>query len=142
MKGIIIRRIFSLILLVMWLYFIYSMSASPAVKSTNQSGIFVSLIMNLLHTNNKFMVTLIVRKLAHYIEYFILGIVTINCFLSFNKKKIIIMLLFCLVVAVLDECHQLFVPGRSFGYFDICIDFLGSFSCIYLSKLLHIIKYE
>ncbi len=136
------KKIVSLLLLILWLYFIYYMSSHNATESTRESGVFVTFIMNLFHISNKHLVTLIVRKLAHFIEYFILGILTVNCFNAFNKNKILYISLFCLIIAILDECHQLFVPGRSFGYIDIMIDFIGGFSSIYLFKLLHIIKYE
>ena len=136
------KKIVSLVLLILWLYFIYYMSSHNSTESTIESVVFVTFIMNLFHINNKYLVTLIVRKLAHFIEYFILGIFTVNCFNAFNRKKILYISLFCLIIAILDDCHQLFVPGRSFGYIDIIIDFIGSFSSIYLIKLLHIIKYE
>lgn len=136
------KKIVSVLLLILWLYFIYSMSSHGASESTRESGVFVTFIMNLFHINNKHLVTLIVRKTAHFIEYFILGILTVNCFNAFNKRKILYISLFCLMIAIFDEYHQLFVPGRSFGYIDIIIDFIGSISSIYLSKILHIIKYE
>ncbi len=136
------KKIISIILLILWLYFIYSMSASPSPVSTKESGIFVTFIMNIFNIENRFIVTLIVRKTAHFVEYFILGLLSVNCFASFKIKKILYLLMFCLVIAILDECHQLFVPGRSFGFLDIMIDFIGSYSSIYLLKLLHIIKYE
>ena len=31
----------------------------------------------------------------------------------------------CAVLAAVDECHQLFVPGRSGKWQDVCIDVLG-----------------
>lgn len=136
------KKIVSILLLILWLYFIYSMSASNATISTRESGVFVTFIMNLFHITDKHLVTLTVRKTAHFIEYFILGLLTVNCFHSFKKNKLLYILLFCLLTAILDECHQLFVPGRSFGYVDIIIDIIGSYSSIYLLKLLHIIKYE
>lgn len=136
------KKIVSILLLIMWLYFIYSMSSSSGSVSTRESSVFVAFIMNLFHIENKYLITLLVRKLAHFIEYFILGLFTVNCFNAFNKRKILYISLFCLLVAILDECHQLYVPGRSFGYIDIMIDFIGSYSSIYLLKLLHIIKYE
>jgi len=42
------------------------------------------------------------------------------------KKQIFVVLLISLLVAVLDEFHQYFVPLRSAGIEDILIDFSGS----------------
>lgn len=42
------------------------------------------------------------------------------------KEKIVYCLSLCFFYACSDEFHQLFVPGRSGEFRDVCIDLLGS----------------
>ncbi len=69
----------------------------------------------------------IVRKVAHFSIYGLLGILTfIACYFS----KIKISPIICLLYAVSDEVHQHFVKGRSCELRDIIIDFGGSLTGI------------
>ncbi len=38
--------------------------------------------------------------------------------------------IFCVVAAVFDECHQLFIPGREGKFHDVCIDGIGFVAAI------------
>ncbi len=68
-----------------------------------------------------------VRKMAHFTLFLFLGIFAYLAADSFfDKRAICIALLFCLLYAVSDELHQLFSPGRSCEFRDVCIDFAGS----------------
>lgn len=74
-----------------------------------------------------------VRKSAHFFLYFVLGILIINLFKSFelfNYKTIILAILLCFLYACSDEIHQLFIKGRSCEVRDILIDTIGSLSGI------------
>ena len=70
----------------------------------------------------------IVRKSAHFTLYYILGL-TFILFLSEydlnNKKLLLFTILFVFIYACSDECHQLFVSGRSGEVLDILIDTFG-----------------
>lgn len=79
----------------------------------------------------------ITRKSAHFIGYMILGILSILTFLQFEKinKKPQFAFLLCVVYAISDEIHQLFVPGRSGQLRDVMIDSSGSFVGIVLVLL-------
>ncbi len=72
----------------------------------------------------------IVRKTAHFTIYLALGFFLILALLcSFNKKEaylVAVCLIICLLYAVSDEIHQLFVVGRSCELKDVIIDFSGS----------------
>lgn len=75
------------------------------------------------------------RKIAHFTEFFVLGILTLNVVrVSFKvrKKTIIMSFLFCVLYAVLDEFHQTFVAERAPRVADILIDAAGSFVAIML----------
>ena len=71
----------------------------------------------------------IIRKLAHFTIFFILGAISVPlcaCYTQKKAKNFLIPLLFCVFYAICDEFHQFFVPGRSARIFDVFIDSLGS----------------
>jgi len=77
----------------------------------------------------------LIRKLAHVLEYFILGILSILFIKEFNiSKKVLLAILICVIYATSDEIHQLFVPGRSFMISDIIIDSIASSVAVVLFK--------
>ena len=115
--------------------FIFVMSSFDATSSSNQSNFIVDIITSIINIKDIGLLSLIIRKLAHFIEYFILGILVIN-FITRYDKKIIIAILLCIIYATSDEIHQIFVPGRSCQITDIMIDSLGSIMGIYLYKLI------
>ena len=125
----------SLLLVILWMIFIFVMSSFDATSSSNQSNFIVYIITSIINIKDIGLLSLIIRKLAHFIEYFILGILVIN-FITRYDKKIIIAILLCIIYATSDEIHQIFVPGRSCQIIDIMIDSLGSIMGIYLYKLI------
>lgn len=62
----------------------------------------------------------LVRKLAHWTEYFVLGLE-----LAYLLRPLSAVLLSGLSAALLDETIQLFVPGRAGQVRDVWIDFFG-----------------
>jgi len=75
----------------------------------------------------------LIRKMAHVFEYIVLGILTYEFIKEFNvNKKLLIMILICVLYAISDEIHQIFVPGRSFMVTDILLDSIASSSVIVL----------
>ncbi len=72
-------------------------------------------------------ITYIIRKMAHFYNFALLG-----ALLLMNKKvvkgngnKSLMWAGVGLFVAVFDEVHQYFVPGRSAEIYDVMIDFSG-----------------
>lgn len=130
-----IKNKISIILVILWMIFIFIMSSFDATSSSNQSNFIVDIITSIINIKDIGLLSLIIRKLAHFIEYFILGILVIN-FITRYDKKIIIAILLCIIYATSDEIHQIFVPGRSCQIIDIMIDSLGSIMGIYLYKLI------
>ncbi|MEN3013577.1 MAG: VanZ family protein [Endomicrobiia bacterium] len=72
---------------------------------------------------------LILRKIAHLIEYLILSVLVSNAlFVSFNMKFLnscLFSFVFSVIYAISDEIHQYFVPGRHFSLLDVFIDTMG-----------------
>lgn len=117
-----LKRIISIILLIFWCFLIFYFSNQPGSVSNVSSGVIVNFIKKII-PGNYHTITFIVRKLAHISIYFILYLLTFNCFKRFNKRKYAIY--FCLLYAVSDEIHQLFVVNRSCELRDILIDMIG-----------------
>lgn len=87
----------------------------------------------------------ITRKIAHFTEYCILGLLVLNMlkdYIQIDKKTILIAIGFCLLYSISDELHQLFVSGRAGRVLDVIIDTFGSFigTIIYYSIYKRLIK--
>ena len=70
-----------------------------------------------------------VRKSAHFLEFAILSVLTFYLAKGYRlslKICIIVALSYCIVFAIGDEIHQLFVEGREGRVTDVLIDFFGS----------------
>ena len=119
------KKNISLILLILWMIFIFVMSSFNANESSNQSGIIVNFISSIFNISDTKLLSLIIRKGAHFTEYFILGILSINYVIKY-KKNIIYSYLICILYAISDEIHQIFVSGRSCQITDIFIDSVGA----------------
>ncbi|MCR5655214.1 MAG: VanZ family protein [Lachnospiraceae bacterium] len=79
----------------------------------------------------------IVRKLAHFTEYFVLAITVAFPLYVYGLRGfplVIIAGLFCVGFAALDEYHQSFVAGRGPSKKDVIIDSCGAFLGIYVTR--------
>lgn len=82
----------------------------------------------LLSKVNETELNLIVRKIAHAFEFFLLGIVLCFTFRYFkiDDNNVLIYTLFTvLFVAVIDEFFQIFIQNRTSSVVDVLIDFGG-----------------
>ncbi len=106
------------------------------MQSANESNVSSNFVLDLLANyfpilkEPQIMMTsiLIIRKLAHFTEYVILGLLYTKASKAQSWNKLL--LLGCLV-PILDETIQIFVPGRSAAVVDMMIDLSG-----YLTGLL------
>lgn len=119
------KKIVSIILVIVWMIFIFVMSSCNDSKSSSQSNYIVNIIVNIFNISNIPLISLIVRKMAHFSECLILGILMVNM-LRYYDKKIYLSIIICIIYAISDEVHQLFVSGRSCQIIDIFIDTIGS----------------
>ena len=132
------------VLLVLWMGFIFSMSSENAEKSSNTSGQTIRVVLSAVpgfeeqpeevKVNIIEKLQFIVRKSAHFIGYMILGILASGLILQYENinKKYPLAFLICVIYAISDEIHQLFVPGRAGQVRDVLIDSAGSFLGIIL----------
>ncbi len=153
MKKIYIDRSLSLFAVALWMAVIFLFSAQSGDNSGDFSGNMIRFIARIFNpsfeklTNaeqNAIIDSLqtLVRKLGHFSEYFILGLLSANAVRTFPLSalwKWLAPLIFCILYAVSDEVHQYFVPDRAMRFLDCCIDssgaFCGIFAFIMLSSL-------
>lgn len=108
---------------------IFAFSAAPADLSNSQSGLLVGLLHKIGVYGSDDLLVMIVRKLAHFTSYGLLGALIYNAMrLSWGQSlsRLSYSVGFTMLYAVSDEFHQLFVPGRSGEPRDIVIDTVGA----------------
>ena len=124
---------------------IFKFSELSGLKSTKQSrGLTYNILKGL--DGNKLSekelekltkkVNPIVRKVAHFSIYMILAIFTYMFIEELNiksksekerlRKNILYTCIFCIIYAIFDEIHQIYVPGRTGKPIDVIIDSLGA----------------
>lgn len=125
-----IKKYILLIVTILWISTIFYMSSKPGEESSKTSLKIVDVIVHELNLNEEQIdkVHFIVRKTAHFSEYFILSLlITLAYSECFNKKlNISFILLMCVLVALSDEYLQSFIPERGSMVRDVFIDFSGS----------------
>ncbi len=137
---------FSMILLCMGTIFMFSSENSS--QSSKKSSLIVSKISdNFLSDklNDKkrkayiSIITFMVRKSAHFLIYFLLGVLLINFIKEFtmiNYKSVLLAIFLAFLYACSDEFHQLFIDGRSCEFSDVLIDTFGAVvGCLIYSKI-------
>lgn len=135
-------------LMILWMVLIFYFSAQAAPQSSEQSMGIVKIIKSFAEkvaTSAKNLdisfwenVERSLRKLAHGFIYFVLGILALNFMINCNvKRKKLMSLGICLLYAISDEVHQLFVPGRSGQISDVFVDFTGSILGVLLFAILY-----
>ena len=136
------KKVINIILIILWMGLIFVLSNDTAEESSKKSdGLIVRCVQDIIKRNlstkekEKVLKYLVkpVMKSAHFFLYFVLGILIINLFKSFelfNYKTILLAILLCFLYACSDEIHQLFIKGRSCEVRDILIDTIGSLSGI------------
>lgn len=138
------RKFIKLLFLLAWSYLIFILSSQPGeVSSTLSNGLLLKIAAFFRIADiNAFLVQYAtsIRKLAHFSEYFIFGFlvyITLEEFLS--KKVLFVTLIICILYAISDEYHQMYVVGRVFGALDIFIDSVGAYCG---SSLIHLLNVE
>ncbi|WP_299997713.1 VanZ family protein [uncultured Clostridium sp.] len=140
------RFVINLGLLVSWMILIFYMSNQPADISNKQSDLIIKLFYYIgidLNSSLGEITSFIIRKAAHFTEYFILYCLTINVLkFYFNiKKAAIYSLLIVLGYAISDEIHQYFIPGRDMAIRDVIIDFSGGILGFIINIIIYKIKF-
>ncbi|EGC01153.1 MULTISPECIES: VanZ family protein [Ruminococcus] len=117
---------------------IFVFSGFPGHDSTEQSGGIVDALIRVLvddlETKSpdeihgmKEMLTIFVRKGAHFTEYALLACLAFSAFLRLKKRGLrwLAAVGFTCFYACTDELHQTFVPGRAGMVKDVILDTCG-----------------
>ncbi len=138
-KKFVVRYLFMGLSLAMMVT-IFIFSAQNGSKSSEVSGEFSAFLKRILSV---FLpdgvissILLSIRKIAHVFAYFCLSLFVTVCVFTFPCKKDIFAVLIsvgiCLLYAMSDEIHQLFVPDRIGCARDVLIDSIGFLSASFL----------
>ena len=124
-----------------WMAIIFILSHQPAsVSSDLSSGItrfLLGLVGDILPGSDAGVEQLhtLVRKNAHFIAYFILGILLVNAlgrWEDLQVRHLRVSFVVAVLYAASDEFHQLFIEGRSGEFRDVVIDSAGAATGILL----------
>jgi len=79
-------------------------------------------------------------KLAHFIEFGIFGYLLSSALapsgLSLTRRRVIAVLAVGVLLGIVDETHQGFIPGRDMDFFDVVADGLGVGAAVVLWHVL------
>ena len=147
-----VKKIISVILVVVWMSVIFSFSNQQGEGSGNTSRKVCEVIISIVDISDQYtemekeqiikILEPVIRKEAHYTIYLIGGILIANSVYQFynkEQKMILISTIIGVLYAISDEVHQLAVAGRSGRIIDVIIDSLGIMTGI---MLFLVIKYS
>jgi len=137
MKNYSMKKIIIPVILAFMMILIFCFSAQPAEESTETSSSFSILAAKLIYRDYDSYdaqtqtllaegLTYFVRKTAHFTEYALMGFLW-YLLLSNRKNNILLSVGAVALYAASDECHQLFVAGRSGQISDVILDTCGGF---------------
>ena len=126
---------FHLLLTILLMLFIFCQSALPAELSQQESGVVVRFLAGVTGLEEG-LVSFVVRKGAHFLEYLVLGISLFWTVRDLRERRgyaadrlagrtVLTPWAIGVLYAVTDEVHQYFVPGRSCELRDVLIDACG-----------------
>ena len=123
---------------ILWMMLIFNFSSQPGEQSTKLSTGIANINIKAIEKvkpNTKFNLVQfdhMVRKNAHFFLYLLLGVFAINAFrksginVISGYKYVVFALLICMLYAISDELHQVYVPGRSAQVTDVILDSAGA----------------
>ncbi len=126
-----IKKLIYLVITILIIVFIFYNSMQNGEHSSNTSTAVLMFVNNLIN-----MIGLsfelsghFIRKLAHFIEFFTLGIFLMLTFEAFTNKVFGILwgpMFFSTFIPVIDEFIQIYSPGRTSSVKDVLLDFSGA----------------
>ena len=124
-----------LTLVVLMLLFIWGNSMLPGNMSNMESGFVLRLIRPVVSALQRLMAALgnscsqeyLVRKLAHFGEFMVLGVLMVILFLREDGHcRFLLPAALCLAVALVDEGIQILSQNRGPSLKDVSLDFCGA----------------
>lgn len=137
-KNLIFKRILFLLILIITFFIIFNFSAQDGEESGSISRKVTEFIVDLISKIKTMDLNLkinyieklhpIIRKLAHFSIYTVVGFATMGFMCTFDIRdifKFITSFGVGVTYAITDEIHQSFIPGRGPSIMDVGIDSLG-----------------
>ena len=146
-----IRKILSIVLVLVWMGLIFYMSCANGEQSGSLSRKIIVVATELLTdvkdgTDEMDRIVdryqLFVRKGAHFVEYAILAFLVMNMLFIFEvkSKTLLISAIICILYAASDELHQYFVSERSGNVIDVMWDSSASLITSYVFYKLILVR--
>ena len=140
-----LRKILPWLFVILWMIIIFYLSHQQVEQSNNLSKELTDVIIKAVEKiapEKNFKLgnfNHIIRKNAHFFSYLILGVLVAYGLGSNGLRGyrgIGLALLICVLYAISDEAHQLFVPGRGGQVKDVILDSAGAIVGIAIYKWL------
>jgi len=142
----IIKKNIPWLLVIAWMLVIFWFSHQPASESSTLSSGITQMITDVL---KKVIPTLsiniegfhhIMRKNAHFFIYAVLGLLVDKGLKSSEItgcRRFGLAVIICVLYAISDEVHQVFIPGRAGQIGDVFIDSIGALAGVSLGLMWH-----
>lgn len=124
---------------ILYTAYIFSYSMDNAAESTEKSGFVTELFQKICDALklDKEVSEGVIRKIAHFAEFALLGVLSIVCADLFKLAgKTVYALFYSLSVSVIDEHIQLYSVGRASSVNDVMIDFAGALAGVFIVTLI------
>lgn len=144
-KNLVLKRIIFIIMLLFTFYIIFNFSSQDGETSGNISRRVTEFVVEMLSKiktmdiNSKLhyieRLHPIIRKLAHFSIYTVVGFSVMGFMCTFDIKNILKLtysIVIGVIYAITDEIHQGFTPGRAPSVTDVCIDSIGVLTGIFI----------
>jgi len=130
----------------LWMALIFYLSHQPATESSELSYGVLTMVLGWLHRISPFLAQeleqlklhYLLRKNAHFLAYLVLALLTMYALAQskvLGKRQVLWAFLICLLFAITDEIHQLFILGRSGEVKDVLLVNVGASAGIMLYRL-------
>lgn len=137
-----VKRGILLVLIIVWAVAIFMLSGQSGGDSSGFSRRIVEIFTKSEEIIN--VVEPYIRKLAHFSEYALGGMLFLALFSTYkwsDRRKMFTAIVLGIWYAATDEIHQLMVPGRNGSIFDVYLDTLGFSTGVCVMLILIKIKY-
>lgn len=130
-----LKKILAWTAVILWMTLIFYLSHQPATVSGQLSTGISEVLIKAMERIVPYVGLDIkvfehmLRKSVHFIAYLVLGVLTFNALRRsgvYGYKGAFLALGICVLYAISDEVHQLFIPGRSGEVMDVLIDIAGA----------------
>ena len=130
-----LKRLFLILMILIWAIVVYALSNEEGEASSGLSRRIVSIFVKEERIVD--IVEPYARKVAHFSEYFVGGVLFLLLFRTYNLNDIPTIVYTSIMgtwYALTDEWHQKMIIARKASLFDVFIDFLGCITgaCIML----------